>query len=66
MQITVNGKFKDVPDGITLESLLNELHLNPRTVVVELNREVVERDTYAEVRLSDGDRLELVRFVGGG
>ncbi len=66
MKITVNGTPRDVPDGITLESLLQELRLNPMTTVVERNREVVPAGTFAEVVLQDGDTLELVRFVGGG
>lgn len=66
MQITINGTSRDVPDSITLESLLQTLQLNPKTTVVELNRDVVARDTYAEVTLSAGDTLELVRLVGGG
>jgi thiamine biosynthesis protein ThiS len=62
----VNGEERQVPAGITVAGLLEELELVPATVVVERNREIVSRDRYDEVTLKGGDRLELVHFVGGG
>jgi thiamine biosynthesis protein ThiS len=64
--VTVNGEERQVPAGITVAGLLEELELVPATVVVERNREIVSRDRYDEVTLKGGDRLELVHFVGGG
>jgi thiamine biosynthesis protein ThiS len=46
--------------------LLRHLNLDPRTVVVELNRQIVRRPQLAETRLAEGDTVELVHFVGGG
>ncbi len=46
--------------------LLEEYHISPKTVIVELNREVIARSAYAETNLAEGDRIELVRLVGGG
>jgi len=66
MQIIVNGTPRDISDRASLLTLLSELKLNPDTIVAELNREVVQKGKYAEVTLSEGDRLELIRFVGGG
>lgn len=66
MRIVVNGTPRDVSDGITLLSLLEKLRLNPNTTVIELNREVLEKGSYTEVTLAQGDQLELVRIVGGG
>ena len=66
MRIVVNGTPRDVSDGITLLSLLEQLHLNPNTTVVELNRDVLEKNSFVEVILAPGDHLELVRIVGGG
>ncbi|MCX6641745.1 MAG: sulfur carrier protein ThiS [bacterium] len=66
MKITVNGTPKDVPEGLSLSALLAELELDPSTIVVERNRAAVSRSDFAEITLSDGDVLELVRFVGGG
>ncbi|MBM4183825.1 MAG: sulfur carrier protein ThiS [Gemmatimonadetes bacterium] len=66
MTIRLNGKSREVRDGLTVRSLLEELELHPGMVVVELNRDILERDRYADVRVRDGDSLELVHFVGGG
>lgn len=49
-----------------MSSLLESLDLHPGMVVVELNRDILERDSYEDVRVSEGDTLELVHFVGGG
>ncbi len=49
-----------------LLSLINELKLNPDTTIVELNRAVVEKKTYPAIILNSGDKVELVRIVGGG
>lgn len=66
MEITVNGTPKEVPDGLSLPALIRELKLNPDTTIVELNRAVVEKKTFPTITLSPGDKLELVRIVGGG
>jgi len=49
-----------------VEDLLHRLGLDPRTVVVELNRQIVRRPRLAETSLAEGDAIELVHFVGGG
>ena len=64
--ITVNGDERETVDGRTIADLLADLGLNPRLVVVEHNRVILERTTLAEVKLHAGDVLELVHFVGGG
>ncbi len=64
--LTVNGKDRAVPAGLTVRGLLEHLELVPELVVVEHNREIVDRSRYSEVTLEAGDRLELVHFVGGG
>ena len=66
MQIRLNGKDREVSRGLTVRSLLEELELHPGMVVVELNREILERDGYDDVEVSEGDTIELVHFVGGG
>ena len=66
MRIMVNGEERDVLADATVLGLLEELGLNPKTVVVQHNEEIVERNTFGEVMVLEGDRLELVRFVGGG
>ena len=66
MQIKLNGETKDVDDGTTLLSLVEQLSLAPERLAVELNQEVIRRAEWPEVKLSDGDRVEIVHFVGGG
>lgn len=64
--IHVNGTDREVPRGLTVHSLLEHLELNPALVVVESNREILDRSRYEETPVKDGDSLELVHFVGGG
>jgi thiamine biosynthesis protein ThiS len=66
LTLVVNGESRTVPAGTTLAGLLGQLDLDPRAVVVEHNRRIVRRDFLAGARLSDGDAVELVHFVGGG
>ena len=66
IRIRLNGKDKELDAGHTVASLLESLDLHPGMVVVELNREILERDGYRDVPVSDGDTIELVHFVGGG
>ena len=66
MQIKLNGETKDVADGTTLLSLVEQLSLAPERLAVELNQEVIRRAEWHDVKLSDGDRVEIVHFVGGG
>jgi thiamine biosynthesis protein ThiS len=64
--VTANGKPYDVERGTTVSRFVRERGLDPVHVVVEHNGEALERRRYDEVRLADGDRLELVRAVAGG
>lgn len=66
MDVFVNGDRKAVTDGATLNMLLMECRVNPQTVVVEHNEVVVSREAFAQIRLAPGDKVEIVRFVGGG
>ena len=66
MRIDANGKSYRVSRGTTVTSFITERELDPRFVVVELNGEPLERGRYDQVKLSEGDRLELVRAVAGG
>jgi thiazole synthase len=64
--ITVNGEDRNAAAGSTILSLLETLGLNPARIAVERNREIVARSRYGDVALADGDRIEIVQFVGGG
>lgn len=66
LTLTVNGEPREIPAPATLLDLLRHLELDPRMVVVEHNRAIVRRPRLGEVRLQDGDQVELVHFVGGG
>lgn len=66
MEITVNGEHRTVGGNATVLSLLKELSLPETRVAVERNRSIVRKADYAATPLSDGDRLEIVTFVGGG
>ncbi|MBI3647285.1 MAG: sulfur carrier protein ThiS [Actinobacteria bacterium] len=66
MQVTVNGRPREVPDGCSVQELIRAAELDPRFVIVERNGEPVERKRYEEVHVAAGDRLELVRAVAGG
>ncbi|HEY8469228.1 MAG TPA: sulfur carrier protein ThiS [Longimicrobiales bacterium] len=66
IEITLNGEPRRVARGLTVAELLAELGLNPGLVVVEHNREILERARLAETPIAAGDVLELVHFVGGG
>lgn len=64
--ISVNGEHRRVTAGMTIADLANTLGLAPEKVAVERNLEIVPRSTLANVRIEDGDELEIVHFVGGG
>ena len=66
LRIWVNGEPRTLPAPTTLADLLQALNLDPRTVVVELNRQIVRRPALGATALEDGDSVELVHFVGGG
>jgi len=66
MRVMINGKSEPVDDGLPLDDLLRSRKLDPACVVAELNGAIIGKEAYASTRLSAGDRLELVHFVGGG
>jgi len=66
MRIGANGRPYEVEPGTTVAGFVRQRGLDPRFVIVERNGEPVDRAQYEHERLSDGDRLELVRAVAGG
>lgn len=66
MKVTVNGKAMDVPEGSTIERLLDDLAVRRQYIAVALNREVAPRSRYSDTVLRDGDRVEIVHPMGGG
>jgi thiamine biosynthesis protein ThiS len=66
VEIVLNGERRSTAEGATVRSLLHELDLPESRVAVERNRSIVRKADYADTALSDGDRIEIVTFVGGG
>lgn len=66
MKITINGDPKELQDSLTITALLEELGIQIDRVAVELNLDIVPKARFADTLLKDGDRVEIVSFVGGG
>ncbi|MCG8440265.1 MAG: sulfur carrier protein ThiS [Caulobacterales bacterium] len=66
LSITVNGEARAAPAGATIADLLDRLRLPAAKVAVERNLEIVPKSSYGAVALAEGDRIEIVHFVGGG
>jgi thiamine biosynthesis protein ThiS len=66
MRLTINGEQRDLPPVATITDLVAALDLDTRKVAVERNLEIVPRSLHAETPVADGDRIEIVHFIGGG
>lgn len=66
MQVVINGEAKAVREGVTLGALLEELGLKEKVMAAAVNMQIVKQAAWQEHLLHDGDKLELLDFVGGG
>lgn len=66
MKLQVNGVDRDFARRLSLAALVEQLGMKQDRVAVEVNRNIVPRDQWAETNLAEGDQLEIVHFVGGG
>ena len=66
MHIVVNGEHRECPESVSLAQLISQFGMKGDRVAVELNREIVPRAQWSDTELREGDRLEIVHFVGGG
>ena len=66
VQLRVNGEPRTAPEGTTVLGLLSSMGVDPQRVAIERNEDVVPRTTWAAAPLADGDRVEIVAFIGGG
>ncbi len=66
MNLTINGEERRVTAPLSVEDLLRDIGLDPRKVAVERNLEIVPKSQYGQTPLADGDKLEIVHFIGGG
>jgi len=66
VEIMLNGKIRGISVDTTVLGLLSELDIKPQGIAVELNLEIVPKSRFGEMILKDGDKIEIVRMVGGG
>lgn len=66
MKVIINGKEESFDEGVTIKDILNIRGLAPESVIIEYNKDIVERDRWGQIRLKENDAVELLRFVGGG
>jgi thiamine biosynthesis protein ThiS len=64
--IRLNGKVREVAEGISIHRLLDELGLHPMRVAVQRNQEIIKRDRYEEVVLQPDDTVEILTIMAGG
>lgn len=66
MRIILNGTPREVSESITVSSLLKEMGINPGLVAVEVNLQIIDRADFTTIPLKEGDKVEVIGFVGGG
>lgn len=66
MRIIINGESKEFEENITLFTTLDKLSLVGKVMAAAVNMEIVKQDSWGEYELKDGDKVELLDFVGGG
>lgn len=66
MRVQINGELRDVPEGISLQTLLEHLSLSQQRVAVELDRQIVRRTDWMATNINEDAKIEIVHFVGGG
>jgi thiamine biosynthesis protein ThiS len=66
MKVFINGEKRDIPNEVNLSELLKNLSLPSERIAIELNKEVVRKKDWENVRVADADKIEIIHFVGGG
>ena len=66
MNTIINGTEKIISDNLSITGLLDELKINAATVVIEKNSIIVDKTAYSLERVNEGDKIEIIRFMGGG
>ncbi len=66
MKIELNGEPRELSAGATVADLIDQLSLTGKRLAVEVNEDIVPRSQHADIRLNDGDRVEVVHAIGGG
>ncbi|NLK51729.1 MAG: sulfur carrier protein ThiS [Syntrophomonadaceae bacterium] len=66
MKLLINGKEESLLSEMTLAELISQRGLNPKSIIVEYNFELVTEENWSQIKLHESDRIEILRFVGGG
>jgi thiamine biosynthesis protein ThiS len=66
MTVTINGERRDIPDGLSVATLLDHLGMSSGRVAVERNLDILPRTVWQKTSVESGDSFEIVHFVGGG
>jgi sulfur carrier protein len=66
LRLIINGDDTELPDGLALDGLVNSLGLKPALIAIEVNGRIIRRANWNSTSLSEGDKVEIVHFVGGG
>lgn len=66
MKVLINGEDKELTEQLNLEELLRHFSLPTERVAIELNKEVIRRKDWTNIKIQDADKIEIVHFVGGG
>lgn len=66
MNILLNGEPKEIPANLAVAGLISELGLTPERLAIEVNRRIIRRADWPSTTLAEGDKVEIVHFVGGG
>jgi len=66
MKVIINGQVADVPQGLTVQGLLEHYQLKPDITIVEKNQVILERTHFASTPVLEDDTIELIRYMGGG
>lgn len=66
MKVTINGQARTFEQPLTIAELLAQLEVHPLRVAIEVNEQLVRRADFAATQIREGDRIEVVTFVGGG
>jgi thiamine biosynthesis protein ThiS len=64
--VTINGEEKEIEEGLKVSDLVVLLELKAERLAIELNRKIIRRANWPVTQLADGDKIEIVQFVGGG
>jgi sulfur carrier protein len=66
IQVLVNGQWRTIPSSMTVSDLLKQVEIRPDRVAVEVNLEIVDRQNFSQRSLREGDKVEIISFIGGG